>query len=240
MDIRTYVRQFVPPPDIRQFAVLAFDLGLEDPDAHPPALDMAKFDDKLDANSPSGPWCALPLEGWQPIKSLSPYHFETAGRIGELESGTLQVDRAGVLKKKERFNVTEWGDPEKVHAESMLMAPLPYRVERYFEKWGQLPRSISLYSYFSPCPACVDYLEQARDARKTFGGTKTRVANFKRIDVKSWFFGYDEAYLRDLVRSPLPTPSKFGLTRDGYMDASEAKRAAGKLEIAGWKVQHPE
>ena len=139
MDIHTFVRQFVHKPASKrkpeiQFAVLAFDLGVDGANLHPPPLENCVFSDEPRANSPSGPWCSQ-TNRWSPA---------------------LEVRET----REDHYHIEEYGESERIHAEAWLMGGLVGYLRQYARAYGRMPGSVSLYTEMSPCPDCTHYLQR--------------------------------------------------------------------------------
>lgn len=209
MDIKAYVRKHVKRPmggaAANQFAVLAFDLGLKPRDGHPPSEGPA-FIDTISGNGPSGPWCTLP-HGYTPI----------ANPVKE----TDERGRTVVVIKKDKYgqdtvsapDAENMGQRETIHAERSLAARIVLFSKHYFDKYGALPTSVSMYSFYSPCDKCIGYLSGLPGKGK----------------IPLWFFAYSLPYVSLSGAQPR------GDT-DYFSNEKTAIEAVEKLRSSGWHI----
>jgi hypothetical protein len=204
MDIGQFVQAYVRKPVSsggaeHQFAAVAFDLGIPEATGttiHRPPMQSAHFSSNIGVNSPSGPWCAR-TENWSPgvrVRESSKVH------------GNYVID--------------EYGTRETLHSEELLLRhSLGAYVDHYEGAYRQLPRSVSLYSYFTACASCMDLLKHLPA---------------KYPGIATWHYVYRQLYVRPAATGAVPRFKK--LTTEGYQSSAAATTALADLERCGWKT----
>jgi hypothetical protein len=203
MDIKEYVRGIQRPGTGQtedQFGVLAFDLGLAPSIGHPPPTTGIRFTDEIRANSASGPWCVIP-HNWSPVanpRKLDGLVIIKSDRHGQPD---VYADKGS------------YGQRETIHTERSLVARVGIYSEHYVKQHKEPPKSVSLYTYYSPCSHCIAYLKGVPH----------------KSSIPKWFIAYSLPYVKPIEKDERTATDPF--------ETAEAAIAAVKsLHSSGWDV----